>query len=104
MTDSWDQMRKAKEDSYFDKKDKELLKQLATKRGEETARKSPITGEPMEQVSLHGVIIDRCPSSGGIWLDKGELEELVEIMKKENTEQSAAESFSSFFKFIGGRS
>lgn len=39
---------------------------------------SPIDGEtPMQQIKRDGIEIDRCPVSGGVWLDKGELEKLL---------------------------
>lgn len=44
---------------------------------------SPITGKPMQQIVRNGVEIDVCPDSGGIWLDKGELEKLLYLMKEE---------------------
>ena len=81
MSNAWDDMRKAKEGSYFEQKNREALERLATKK-EEKPRLSPISGEPMEQIALHGVIVDRCKTSGGIWLDAGELEQLVEAMRK----------------------
>lgn len=77
MSNSWDEMRKAKEDSYFDKKNRESLEKLSRK--DDTApRPSPITGEPMEQLEIDGVIVDRCKTTGGIWLDAGELEQIIE--------------------------
>ncbi len=39
---------------------------------------SPIDGKtPMQQIRRDGIEIDRCPVSGGVWLDKGELEKLL---------------------------
>lgn len=39
---------------------------------------SPIDGEtPMQRIVRDGIELDRCPVSGGIWLDKGELERLL---------------------------
>lgn len=98
MSDSWDDMRKAKEGSYFAQKDREALERLASKKTEEK-RLSPITGEPMEQVVVHGVVIDRCPTSGGVWLDAGELEQLMEIAGGANNERPGF--FSSFLKQLG---
>ena len=76
---SWDDMRQAKEGSYFEKKNQEALERLARKQN--AKRPSPITGEPMEQVNMYGVVIDRCTKSGGIWLDAGELEEILGLAK-----------------------
>ena len=43
---------------------------------------SPIDGTtPMQQIVRNGIEIDRCPVSGGVWLDKGELEKLLGAMQ-----------------------
>ncbi len=100
MTDAWNDMRKAKEESYFDRKNREALERLSQKKQEEKPRLSPITGEEMEQVVLHGVVIDRCKTSGGIWLDAGELEELVDAMAEGHAKDKGF--LKSFFKGISG--
>ncbi len=38
---------------------------------------NPINGEPMEKLQIGNVKIDRCPVTGAIWLDKGELAQLA---------------------------
>jgi hypothetical protein len=39
---------------------------------------SPIDNtSPMQQIKRDGIEIDRCPVSGGVWLDAGELEKLL---------------------------
>lgn len=101
MTDTWNDMRKAKEESYFDRKNREALERLSKKKDEDQPRLSPITGEPMEQVVLHGVVIDRCKTSGGIWLDAGELEQLVEAMSEAQSRDSGF--LKSFFKGLSGK-
>lgn len=84
MNDSWDDMRKAKEESYFAEQNKAALERLKSKVGEPT-RLSPETGEPMVKETLMGVIIDKCPKTGGIYLDKGELEHLLSLSKKDDS-------------------
>jgi len=99
MTDSVSDIRKAKEGSYFDKKNKEALARLKEKMEADKPRLSPVTGEAMEQEVIGGVVVDRCKSSGGVWLDAGELEEIVEQLGK------AAKEEPGFFKsFMGGLS
>ena len=44
---------------------------------------SPIDGSPMRQIHRYGIEIDVCPTSGGIWLDKGEIEKLMALLKEE---------------------
>lgn len=54
---------------------------------------SPIDGSPMQQIHRYGIEIDVCPTSGGIWLDKGELEKLMHFLREETMqEQSAIQS------------
>ena len=38
---------------------------------------SPISGKPLAQDKILGVTIHRCSDSGGIWLDAGEIKQLV---------------------------
>lgn len=97
MSEKWDDMRRAKEESYFEKKNREALERLKKKKDEEKPRLSPITGTPMLQEVLNGVVIDRCPDSGGIWLDAGELEELIEAAKSEEDN-----GLLTFFKGLSG--
>jgi len=80
MTDSWNDMKSAKEEAFFDRQNKEALARLKAREGQK-ARLSPITGEPMEQITLHGVVVDRCPKSGYIGLDSGELEQILKEAK-----------------------
>lgn len=44
---------------------------------------SPIDGSPMRQINRYGIEIDVCPTSGGIWLDRGELEKLISLLQEE---------------------
>lgn len=44
---------------------------------------SPIDGAPMQQINRYGIEIDICPTTGGVWLDKGELEKLMALLKEE---------------------
>jgi len=85
MNDSWEDMRKAKEDLYFQKRNIDALKKIRAERGNQV-RKSPITGEPMEEVVFKEVVIDRCKTTGGIWLDPGELEKIIQNIENEKKE------------------
>jgi len=51
---------------------------------------SPVDGSPMQQIIRNGIEIDRCPTSGGVWLDKGELEKLL-AMAQEAAQQDREE-------------
>lgn len=88
MADGWDERKNAQENQYFDKLNRESLEKLKKGASSKRPRLSPITGEPMEEVSLMGITVDRCPASGGIWLDKGELEQLIGEAKKHDAQKS----------------
>lgn len=41
----------------------------------------------MRTIRRYGIEIDVCPTSGGIWLDRGELEKLVEIIREDAVQE-----------------
>lgn len=49
---------------------------------------SPIDGSPMRQLNRFGIELDICPTSGGIWLDRGELEKLMALIKQSIEEET----------------
>lgn len=98
MSDSWDEKRKAHEEQYFQKENELALKRLKG-REQDAKRLSPITGKQMEQVTLMGVVVDRCLDSGGIWLDAGELEQILSSSK----DQSGSSWLSDFISSLSGK-
>lgn len=85
MGDTLDDRRKGLEQEYFKRKDKEALDKLraarleeARARGEETATMAcPRCDGKLHEVTYEDVRIDRCDKCHGIWLDSGELEQIV---------------------------
>ncbi|MDA0780948.1 MAG: zf-TFIIB domain-containing protein [Rickettsiales bacterium] len=51
---------------------------------------SPVDGSPMHQIRRFGIELDVCPTSGGVWLDKGELEKLMALIKEAAEEEAGA--------------
>jgi uncharacterized protein len=45
---------------------------------------SPVDGSPMKQINRFGIEIDVCPTSGGVWLDRGELDKLIAFIQNED--------------------
>lgn len=86
MSDALEKRGKALEDSYFDKMEQQALSRLSDRKASGTERKSPITGKAMEQINIHGIIVDRCIDSGGIFLDSGELEEIIKASRAEEAQ------------------
>lgn len=83
MNDSWDERRKAQEEAFFKKQNEAAIERLSSRTVAGKPRLSPITGKPMVQMTLKGVVVDRCQDSGGIWLDAGELEQIVATAKRD---------------------
>lgn len=84
MANKWDERKKAKEDEYFVKREKELLAQLKAKQegeAKESIKKAchmrcPKCGEPLKERSFQKILIDQCSGCDGIWLDAGEIEQV----------------------------
>lgn len=49
---------------------------------------SPIDGSPMREIERYGVKIDVCTSSGGVWLDRGELEKIIMMIRQEALQEA----------------
>lgn len=93
MSDAWNDMKRAKEEAFFERQNQEALARLKKRENEQKPRLSPITGQPMEQLTLMGVVVDRCQTSGGIWLDAGELEQLIKAAQEKETGEAWSKSF-----------
>jgi hypothetical protein len=85
MANKWDERKKAQEDEYFVKKERELLAKLKAKQDTETKAaaekaihmKCPKCGEPLKARSFQKIEIDQCTACNGIWLDAGEMEQVA---------------------------
>jgi len=82
MANKWDERKRAIEDEYCVKKERELIGKLKAK-GEKDAKQAirevcymhcPKCGEPLKERSFQKILIDQCTGCSGIWLDAGELE------------------------------
>lgn len=85
MSDAFDDRRRALEEDYFRRKDKESLDKLRAARaaagqaeGEAAASmKCPRCDGSLKEEAYGQVHIDRCETCGGVWLDAGELEQIA---------------------------
>lgn len=74
------------EDEYFAREDAERIRKLREQQAaEQHARerrshylKCPKCGADLKTETLHGVQIDRCPECHGLWLDEGEIDQLMQ--------------------------
>ena len=86
MANKWDERKKAQEDEYFVKKERELIAKIKEKQEAEaqaTAKgafdmKCPKCGETLKERTFQKIVIDQCSGCHGIWLDAGELEQVAE--------------------------
>jgi hypothetical protein len=84
MSEIFDERRKALENEYFHRKERETLDKLRAKLAAEAAasgqaagRQCPLGHGALTEVPHDSVVIDRCENCGGIWLDQGELQQLL---------------------------
>ncbi|HEX8457672.1 MAG TPA: zf-TFIIB domain-containing protein [Pyrinomonadaceae bacterium] len=84
MSEIFDERRKALEEDYFRRKERELLDKIraevaaeAAARGVGQGRQCPLGHGTLVEEARGSVVIDICQTCGGIWLDKGELEEVT---------------------------
>jgi hypothetical protein len=72
------------EDEYFGRRNLELIHEMRLKLDTERRQaerkahhnKCPRCGADLKETHAEMVKIDECPDCGGVWLDKGELEQL----------------------------
>ena len=84
MSEIFDERRKALEEEYFRRKERELLDRLraevaaeAAAKGQAEGRQCPLGHGRLVEEARGSVVIDVCQTCGGLWLDKGELEEVT---------------------------
>jgi hypothetical protein len=86
VANKWDERKKAQEEEYFVKKEREQLAKLRAKQEAEAKvaakeasyMKCPKCGDTLKARSFQKIEIDQCGGCGGIWLDAGELEQVAE--------------------------
>ena len=85
MADQWNERKKAQEEEYFIKKEREQLAKLRAKHeaeAREAAKKAsymkcPKCGESLKARSFQKIEIDQCTGCDGIWLDAGEIDQVA---------------------------
>jgi Zn-finger nucleic acid-binding protein len=97
MARSEDEKRVNTEEAYFAKANADALERIRARQGLQRSLPSPVSGKPMETITIFGVAVDRCPTSGGIWLDKGEIERLLRAYSEEIQHHENHYSIADFF-------
>jgi len=83
MVDIWKERKKALENEYFYKQEKEKIQRMKEEAREQLIRdlcknRCPKCGSKIEAMTFRGVPLDRCPDCGGIWLGPRDLKILSE--------------------------
>ncbi|MGM5484079.1 MAG: zf-TFIIB domain-containing protein [Nanobdellota archaeon] len=63
------------------KKNKKTSAKIDKKTGEKIL-KCPRDEKEMDKIVKNNVVLDICPKCGGMWIDKGEINKLNEVRKK----------------------
>ena len=85
MANAWDDRKKAQEEEYFARQEREKLARLKAQQESEaktaaqkaSSMKCPKCGESLAEETFQSIVIDRCTGCHGIWLDAGELEQVA---------------------------
>ena len=110
MTPNTPEKPTSHEEEYFHRQDQELMRQLRTRLDSERARSTsampcPRCRASLEERRIDQVVVDQCPSCGGMWLDAGELELLQHHAAgahREHGQKGMAGFFSDLFGNLGG--
>lgn len=82
MSDQLEERGKALENEYFRRKEKELIENMKAKlESEETTQlelQCPKCDGQLHETEFEGIAIDVCDKCSGVWLDAGELAQVVE--------------------------
>ena len=91
MADIFDERRRGLEEDYFRRKDRESLQRLrehlregAQEAGAPVTMDCPRCSGKLHEDTFEDVTIDRCDTCHGIWLDTGELENILGHEKPAN--------------------
>ena len=85
MPNGMDERRKGLEEEYFHRKNKEAIEKLRAKmKVAEEAKAAGISSMAcprcdgsLKESTFEEITIDTCEKCGGVWLDSGELEQLI---------------------------
>ena len=80
------EVERAREDKYFADRDRELIEKLQQQSstpadaptGLDSRGRCPKCGQRLVPATHLGVTVDECPVCHGMWLDKGELEQIAQ--------------------------
>jgi hypothetical protein len=83
MTNVWDERRKALENEFFQRLEREKIEKMKETTREQLIRdvclgRCPKCGEMIKPMTFRGVPLDKCPGCGGVWLGTKDIQLLAE--------------------------
>lgn len=83
MTDLWEERKKALENSYFYKEEKEKIEKMRHEAREHLIQelcknRCPKCGNVIKPMEFRGVPLDKCQNCGGVWMGPKDLQILAE--------------------------
>jgi len=58
--------------------------------------KCPVCDETLREIQKHGVGVDICPGCKGVWLDRGELEKVIDMAGTDGPSQEVRNDYVSY--------
>lgn len=55
--------------------------------------KCPVCDETLREVQKHGVSVDICPGCKGVWLDRGELEKIIDMAATDGPSRESRDDY-----------
>jgi ribosomal protein L37AE/L43A len=82
MSEQLEERGKALENEYFRRKEKELIEKMKAKLEKEETKdlklECPKCDGHLLETEYEGIVIDACDKCSGVWLDAGELAQVVD--------------------------
>jgi uncharacterized protein len=78
MTNAWEERKKALENEYIHRHEREVREKIKAESLDKVIREQcknrcPKCGDPIVPTVFRSVPLDRCPSCGGVWLGPNDL-------------------------------
>lgn len=101
MTNAWDDMKRTKEEEFFQRQNREILARLKTRKSG-AERLCPVDKEKLQLLEKFGITVDVCPKCLGAWFDAGELNHILDAARKE-AQAKQGDWVTNFFESIFGK-
>lgn len=78
MSDAWDERKKALEEEYFRRQEREAIAGLQRQQQATEKKVCPDCGCDLSEERLQDARVNRCATCGGVWVSADDLQRLLE--------------------------